>query len=51
MRATIRMDRFDSLGRLFLPNLPLRFVPILNGSNVFASELFVKFMDSFDELR
>jgi hypothetical protein len=51
MRATNRMDRIDSWGRLFLPNFPLRFVPILNGSNVFASELLVKIMDSFDELR
>jgi hypothetical protein len=50
MRATNRMG-MDSLGRLFLANLPLRFVPILNGSNVLASEFLVKFMDSFDELR
>jgi hypothetical protein len=29
----------------------LRLLPVLNGSNVLAPELLVKFLDSLDELR
>jgi hypothetical protein len=41
----------DSFRRSFLPNLTLRLLPVLNGSDILAPELLVKFMNSFDELR
>ena len=33
------------------PSLPLRFLPFLNFSHVFASQLFVEFMDSLDDVQ
>ena len=43
------MGRIDSFFRPLFPGL--RPLPVLNRSNVLATKLLVKFMDSLDELR